>query len=86
MAAPKDLAAVPALASHRPARRSLRPHDSRRRLRGTTLLVVGVIAVGVLAATAPGASVALPALFLAQLRLGRNLGLVSGTAIIKHPL
>ncbi|MFG2881124.1 MFS transporter [Streptomyces sp. NPDC048297] len=44
---------------------------------GLTLLVAGVVA-----ATAPGDSVALLALALALLGLGWNLGLVSGTAII----
>ncbi|MFJ3307630.1 MFS transporter [Streptomyces sp. NPDC086549] len=41
-----------------------------------------LLAAGVLAATAPGDSVALLALALALLGLGWNLGLVSGTAII----
>ncbi|MGW1006126.1 MFS transporter [Streptomyces sp. NPDC002520] len=44
---------------------------------GLTLLVAGIVA-----ATAPGDSVALLALALALLGLGWNLGLVSGTAII----
>ncbi|MEV5338667.1 MFS transporter [Streptomyces sp. NPDC052676] len=43
---------------------------------------VTLLAAGVLAATAPGDSVALLALALALLGLGWNLGLVSGTAII----
>ncbi len=41
-----------------------------------------LLAAGVLAAAAPGDSVALLALALALLGLGWNLGLVSGTAII----
>ncbi|WP_460105109.1 MFS transporter [Streptomyces sp. YKOK-J1] len=43
---------------------------------------ITLLAAGVLAATAPGDSVALLALALALLGLGWNLGLVSGTAII----
>ncbi|MCQ0025419.1 MFS transporter [Streptomyces somaliensis DSM 40738] len=43
---------------------------------------VTLLAAGVLAATAPGDSVALLALALALLGLGWNLGLVTGTAII----
>ncbi|CAL9656095.1 hypothetical protein SUDANB105_06808 [Streptomyces sp. enrichment culture] len=43
---------------------------------------VTLLAAGILAATAPGDSVALLALALALLGLGWNLGLVSGSAII----
>jgi MFS family permease len=56
--------------------------DRFGRLRIAAASGLTLLASGVLAATAPGDSVALLALALALLGLGWNFGLVSGTAII----
>ncbi|MFE0446174.1 MFS transporter [Streptomyces fungicidicus] len=56
--------------------------DRHGRLRVAAASGITLLAAGVLAATAPGDSVALLALALALLGVGWNFGLVSGTAII----
>ncbi|MEV0198909.1 MFS transporter [Nonomuraea sp. NPDC050691] len=56
--------------------------DRYGRLMTATASALALLAAGIVAATAPGGSVAAYALALALLGLGWNLGLVTGTAII----